>query len=128
MASRESRIGKVEGYSVEFEPAGNRIRVEFQDTVIADTERALRILETAHDPAFYIPRADVAMEFLERTSHTTFCPFKGDASYWSLSVGEVLSENSVWSYEEPFAEVDTLRDYISFYTDRVSVSVEALGS
>ena len=128
MGSRESLIDKVEGYSVEFEPAGKHICVEFQDAVIADTERALRILETGHEPAFYIPRADVAMEFLERTSHATFCPFKGDASYWSLHVGEVLSENSVWSYEEPFPEVDTLRDYVSFYTERVSISVAALRS
>ena len=76
----------------------------------------------------YFPRADIATAFLEKTGTASHCPFKGDASYWSLSVGEVLSENSVWSYEEPFAEVDTLRDYLSFYTDRVSVSVEALGS
>jgi uncharacterized protein (DUF427 family) len=123
MASRESLIGKVEGYTVEFEPVGDRLQVEFEGTIVADTTRALRILETAHEPALYFPRADIAMEFLERTSHSTFCPFKGDASYWSLRAGGALSENAVWSYEDPFAEVDALRDYVSFYPDRVAVSV-----
>ncbi|MEE3332137.1 MAG: DUF427 domain-containing protein [Myxococcota bacterium] len=120
MASGKSLIGKVEGYSVEFEAVKERVLVEFEGSLVVDSDNALRVLETAHDPVLYFPREDVAMEFLQRTDHSSFCPFKGDASYWSLCAGGVTSENAVWSYEDPFEEVDALRNYVAFYPDRVS--------
>ena len=120
MASGKSLHDEVEGYTVEFKPVAESFCIEFEGKRIVETDKALRIRETAHDPVLYFPRDDVAMEFLERTEHSTFCPFKGDASYWSLRVGAATSVNAVWSYEDPFPEVDRLRDYVSFYPNRVT--------
>jgi uncharacterized protein (DUF427 family) len=77
------------------------------------------VLETKHDPVVYFPREDVRFELLEATGHSSFCPFKGEASYWSARVNDRVEDNVVWGYEEPFEEVAALKDYVSFYPDRV---------
>ena len=75
--------------------------------------------ETRHEPVVYFPRQDVRFGLMEPTSHHTFCPFKGEASYWTLRVGERAEENAAWSYEDPFDEVAGLSGYVAFYADRV---------
>ena len=77
------------------------------------------VRETKHTPVVYFPRDDVRFDLLEATSHVTFCPFKGEASYWTLRVGDRVEENVVWSYADPFDEVAGIKDYVSFYADRV---------
>jgi uncharacterized protein (DUF427 family) len=79
----------------------------------------LTVCETKHEPVVYFPREDVRFEALERTDHKSFCPFKGEASYWTLRVADRAEENAVWSYEDPFDEVAGLEDYVAFYADRV---------
>ena len=71
----------------------------------------------------YFPREDVRMDRLERTAHESFCPFKGDASYWCLVAGDRREENAVWSYEDPFEQVAGLRDYVAFYDDRDGLAI-----
>ncbi len=106
-------------YDVHFEPFSGRVRVVFADLTIANSTRVMRMHETKHQPVFYFLRADVAIARLRPTTHQSFCPFKGEASYWSVEVDDREAENAVWSYETPFPEVAEIRDYLAFYDDRV---------
>jgi uncharacterized protein (DUF427 family) len=97
-------------------PAGVRIQVRFDGEVIADSRDALEMKEADYPPVYYFPRADVVMDRLVRSSHTTYCPFKGAASYFSLRDG---AENAVWSYEAPYDEMSAIRGRLAFYPDKV---------
>ena len=119
MARRESLYHKFPDYRVDLDPSTTRVRVAFGGEVVADSDRTLVVRETKHEPVVYFPREDVRFDLLEPTSHTTFCPFKGEASYWTLRVGDRVEENVIWSYDNPFDEVAGLKDYVSFYADRV---------
>ena len=119
MAERESLYHKYPDYRVDLDPSSARVRVTFDGETVADSERTLVVRETKHEPVVYFPREDVRFDLLESTSHTTFCPFKGEASYWTLRVGDRVEENVVWSYGDPFDEVAGIKDYVSFYADRV---------
>ena len=125
MAKREALYHRFPDYRVDLEPSSRRVRVRFAGELIADSRRPLVVRETKHAPVIYVPREDVRFEHLERTEHQTFCPFKGEASYWSARVGERLEENVAWSYEDPFDEVAGLKDYVSFYADRVEWEPDA---
>lgn len=105
------------------EPAGVRVQVKLGDEVIADTTQAVALHEThvGHVVApivYYVPREDVKMERLVRTAHRTHCPFKGDASYYSVKGG---AENAVWSYEQPYDEMLALKGLLAFYPDRFEI-------
>jgi uncharacterized protein (DUF427 family) len=116
---RESGYAAHPDYKVTFEPSQKRIRVIFNGETVADS-RAVRLLhETKHIPVYYFPKDDVRGDLLEPSDHVTFCPFKGDASYWHLRVGGRSAENAVWSYQDPFAEVGEIKDYLAFYWDRM---------
>ena len=86
---------------------------------IADTREALTLREAAYPPVHYIPRKDVAMSLLERTSHQTYCPYKGDCTYYSIPAGGERSVNAVWTYEAPYDAVSEIREYLAFYPNRV---------
>ena len=105
-------------------PAPGRVVVRLGGKVIADTKRALILREASYPGVKYIPRQDVDMSLLERTDHATYCPYKGDASYFSLPVGGERSRNAVWSYEQPYAAVAEIRDHLAFYPDRVDAIEE----
>ena len=96
-----------------------RVRVTFAGHVVADTTRALTLKEASYKPVFYIPRADAEMGLLKRTDHQTQCPYKGDASYFSILADGRSAENAVWTYEHPFPAVGEIREYLAFYPDRV---------
>jgi len=98
---------------------GNRVRVSFAGKTVADTMRALTLKEASYPPVQYIPRADVKMELLKKTAHTSHCPYKGDASYFSIESGGKTAQNAVWSYEEPFPAMAEIGGYLAFYPDRV---------
>ena len=108
-------------YEIRFEPSKTRVRVEFNGARIADSARALVVHETRLPPAYYFPADDVRMDFLAKTELTTHCPFKGNASYWTVSVGDRSAENAVWAYEEPYRDAEPIRGYLSFYGDKVSI-------
>jgi uncharacterized protein (DUF427 family) len=100
-------------------PDSRRIVIRVGDKVIADTRRALTLEEASYPAVHYIPRADVDMAALERTDHGTHCPYKGDASYFSIPAGGARSVNAIWSYEHPHDAVAAIRDHLAFYPDRV---------
>jgi uncharacterized protein (DUF427 family) len=99
-------------------PAGVRVRITFNGEVIADSRDALRLEEGKYAPVYYLPRKDVKMERLIRTSHTSHCPHKGDATYYSISNGQT-ARNAVWSYEQPLAQVVAIKEHLAFYPDKV---------
>ncbi|WP_343069045.1 DUF427 domain-containing protein [Azospirillum tabaci] len=95
------------------------MRVVFASQVVADTARALTLTEAKLPVVQYIPRADVDMTALERTAHTTHCPYKGDATYYNLRVGDRIAINAVWIYETPYPAVAAIREHLAFYPERV---------
>jgi len=96
-----------------------RVTVSIGGRVIADTRAAMTLREASYRPVQYIPRSDVQMALLEHTSHSTYCPYKGDCSYFSVPLGGDRSTNAVWSYESPYAAVAAIRGHLAFYPDRV---------
>jgi uncharacterized protein (DUF427 family) len=112
-------------HKVVVEASRERVTVSFGGEVLADTTNALRLREASYAPVFYIPRSDVRMDRLERTSHKTHCPFKGDASYFTIDNHEgKRAENAVWTYETPFDEVMSIKEYVAFYPSKVDSIVE----
>jgi uncharacterized protein (DUF427 family) len=105
-------------------PTGKRVVVRLGGTVIADTTDALTLQESTYPPVQYIPRKDLDMSLLERTDHSTYCPYKGDASYFSIPMGGSRSVNAIWTYETPYDAVAQIKDHVAFYGDRVdSISI-----
>lgn len=96
-----------------------RVIVRLEGQVVADTKEALTLLEANYPAVQYIPRKDVDMARLEKSSHTTHCPYKGIASYFGVPAGGARSNDAAWSYEEPYAAVAEIKDYLAFYPDRV---------
>jgi uncharacterized protein (DUF427 family) len=112
---------------IRLRPSGERVRVTFNGELIADSRAALVLEESGYPPVYYLPRADVKMERLIRTSHTSHCPYKGDAVYYSLCNGQT-ARNAVWSYEAPLAAVGAIRGRLAFYPDKVSIDIGAPGA
>jgi uncharacterized protein (DUF427 family) len=100
-------------------PTKGRVTVLVNGKRIADTREALTLTEAAYPPVRYIPRRDVDMTQLQRTTHQTYCPYKGECAYYSVPAGGDLSVNAVWTYEAPHADVSAIREYLAFYPDRV---------
>lgn len=98
-----------------FEDSPRRIRARFAGEEIVDSRHVKMLHEHAHLPIYYFPRDEVRMDLLEPTDHSTRCPFKGDASYWSVRVGDRVAENAVWGYPDPIDEAPPLADYLAFY-------------
>jgi uncharacterized protein (DUF427 family) len=98
---------------VEAEP--ERIRVVVDGFPVADSVDALRVLETAGAPVYYLPPADVRMDLLQPTSHHSFCEWKGEASYWSIALPDRTIPNVAWAYKAPMAGYEVIRDYLAFY-------------
>ena len=86
---------------------------------MADSCRAQYLRETKHLPVYYFPIDDVRRDFLIATDHNSHCPFKGDASYWTVKVGDREAQNAVWSYKQPYLEVSEIQDYLAFYWDKM---------
>jgi uncharacterized protein (DUF427 family) len=87
--------------------------------VVADTRRALTLREASYPAVFYIPREDADMSLLSRTEHKSWCPYKGEASYYSITPGGAQAVNAIWSYETPHEAVSAIKDHLAFYPDRV---------
>jgi uncharacterized protein (DUF427 family) len=98
-----------------------RIQVLYNGHVIVDTKRALTLKEASYKPVIYVPREDADMAFFTRTDHTTYCPFKGDASYYTLVMDGRFAENAVWTYETPYPAMEQIRGLLAFYPNQVEV-------
>jgi uncharacterized protein (DUF427 family) len=106
-------------HPIAIEPNPKRVRVLFNGRVVAETTRALTLKEASLPPVQYVPREDADMALFARTSHTTHCPYKGDAAYYSLTVNGRMAEDAVWTYEAPYPAVASIKDHLAFYPDRV---------
>jgi uncharacterized protein (DUF427 family) len=108
-------------HPITLERARRRWRVSFAGQPIAESANAIVLNEAHYPPRVYFPRADVAMDRLVRTDHASHCPYKGEAAYYSVQVGERVSMNAVWTYEQPFPAMAAIEGMLSFYPDRVEV-------
>ena len=106
-------------HPITISPAGGKIRVTVAGTIIAESKRALLLEEKGYPPVYYLPRDDTDMSLLVKTDNYTYCPYKGDCSYYSIPLGGSQSENGVWTYEKPHEAVATIREHLAFYPSRV---------
>lgn len=103
-------------------PHPDRVVVTLGDKIVADSRNALTLREAGYPAVQYIPRADVDMARLQRTDHDSYCPYKGDASYFSVPSGGERLVNAVWSYEAPYDAVAVIKDHLAFYPDRFEIT------
>lgn len=106
-------------HQITIAPAPGRVKVMLAGRVVADSTRALALKEGSMAPVIYVPREDADMSLLTRTDRSTHCPFKGDASYYTIKAGEKTAENAIWTYEAPKADVARIAGHLAFYPDRV---------
>jgi uncharacterized protein (DUF427 family) len=121
MSAMTERTPKIPGpdHPISIAADAQHIVVSVAGRVIADTHGALALREASYPVVHYIPRADVKMELLEKTQHKTYCPYKGECSYYSIPSGGQKSANAIWSYEDPYAAVGEIRGFLAFYRERV---------
>jgi uncharacterized protein (DUF427 family) len=123
MADRQVRVpGPDHPITVEQKPG--RVVVSVAGRVVADTGKALELKENGYPPVLYIPREDADMSLLARTEHGSYCPYKGEAAYYSIPLGGERSVNAIWTYEAPFAAVAGIAGHLAFYPDRVDMIEE----
>ena len=106
------------------EPAEGRFRALLQGRALGDTRKALRVSEGSYDDVLYFPKEDLDMTLFAPSDHSSHCPFKGDASYWSATLDGIVKENIAWSYEAPFIEAQVLEGFVAFCTDKLDDLVE----
>jgi uncharacterized protein (DUF427 family) len=128
--STATRPIKVPGpdHPITIEPNPNRVVIAVAGRVIADTHEALTLREASYPAVQYIPRKDVDLALLRRTDHATYCPYKGDCAYFSIPLGGERSMNAVWTYEDPYPAVMSIKDHLAFYPDRVDSVEERRGA
>lgn len=125
MTQAAPRRTRQPGHTVRTEPSERWVRGYVDGTLLFDTHAALLLFETGHTPVYYVPEADVRIELLSPTEHSSYCPYKGDASYWSINAPSGVRENAVWAYPEPLdAEAPDLRGYVAFYWRHVDAWFE----
>lgn len=123
MNARQPRIPGPD-HPITLTPRPARVLVRAAGALIADSRSALVLREASYTPVYYIPRQDVDMNMLKRSEHSTYCPYKGECSYFSIPAGGQRSVNAAWSYESPYPAVAQIKDYLAFYPDRVDAIEE----
>ena len=112
-----------QGHAIVITPTDLHVEIHVDGVKVAETDRAVRLEETGLPARHYLPREDVRMDLLRATSFSTTCPFKGDASYWSLTVGDQVHDGIVWSYEQPIPGAEGITGLMCFYDERVELTV-----
>jgi uncharacterized protein (DUF427 family) len=112
------------GHTVTISPTGSRVEVRLGTELLASTDRALRLDETGLPPRYYLPKQDVRMARFRPTSFHTTCPFKGEASYWSIEADDKVHDGIAWAYETPIPAAAAIGGHVSFYADRATVTVD----
>ena len=111
-------------HPITIEPTRQRVVVRVNDTVVADSSHSLTLQESTYPAVQYIPMADVDQSLLRRTDTSTYCPFKGDASYYSVQTPDGATETDlIWTYEEPYDAVKEIAGHVAFYANRADVAV-----
>jgi uncharacterized protein (DUF427 family) len=113
------------GHPITIEPSAEHVIVRSGDTVIADTRAALVLREATIPPVYYVPLSDVDQTLLRPSNHATYCPFKGDASYYTVEAGDRELQDAIWYYADPYPSVAQIKDHVAFYRTKVDLSVEA---
>jgi uncharacterized protein (DUF427 family) len=108
-------------HPITLEPARNRWRALFSGHVIADTDDAIILREASYPPRVYFPRADVSMEYMTRTDRASYCPYKGEAAYFTVLMDGQFAENAVWTYEQPYPAMEGIAERLAFYPDKIEV-------
>ena len=108
-------------HPITVEPAPGRVTVQVAGTPVADTSSALALQEANYPVVYYVPLADVRSEVLKPSDHTTYCPYKGDASYYSLATPDGEVADAVWYYAEPYSAVAEIAGHVAFYANRVDI-------
>jgi uncharacterized protein (DUF427 family) len=111
------------GHTVTITPSDRHVEVRLGGALLANSDRPLLLDETGLPTRYYVPRADVRMELLHHVDHSTHCPFKGDASYWSVTVDGVTHDRVAWSYESPIPAAAAIAGHLCFYPERVDLAV-----
>jgi uncharacterized protein (DUF427 family) len=106
--------------SMNYSHSDKTIKVLFNETILAATKSCIILIEENYSPVIYIPADDIRFEFMEKTQCSTYCPFKGTASYWNIKSHQNFEENAAWSYRNPFDEALIIKGYIAFYPNKVS--------
>jgi uncharacterized protein (DUF427 family) len=116
-----AKVAKIPGpdHPITVAPHEMRVVVSVAGRLIADTRAALALREANYPVVLYVPRLDADMALLQGTQHATYCPYKGDCSYFSIAIGGAKSDNAVWSYEQPYPSVAAIKNHLAFYRDRV---------
>ncbi len=112
------------GRPLHFERSPRRVRVLYAGEIVADSNRVMLLHEANHLPVYYFPVEDVRMDLMTPTGHSTHCPYKGVASYWSLRAGGRVAENAAWGYQDPVPESDYLKGYVAFYWNQMDAWFE----
>ena len=110
-------------HPITVEPVSARVTVRAGDSVIADSAAALVLREAGYPAIYYIPRVDVAPDVLEISEKTSYCPYKGDASYFSIVTADGELTDAVWRYLAPYAAVEQIAEHVAFYPDKVDITV-----
>jgi uncharacterized protein (DUF427 family) len=106
-------------HPITISPAEGRVRVTVAGRIVAESVQALRLAEKGYPPVYYLARSDADMSLLVRTTHYTYCPYKGDCTYYSIPIGGEKSEYAVWTYEKPYEAVAGIKEHLAFYPTRV---------
>jgi uncharacterized protein (DUF427 family) len=106
-------------HPIRISPVESKVRVTVAGRIVAESTRALRLEEKGYPSVYYLPRRDADMSLLVRTTHYTYCPYKGDCTYLSIPIGGTKSEYAVWTYENPYGAVAEIKDHLAFYPTRV---------
>jgi len=119
--SRTGKEIKIPGpdHPITISPAEGEVRVTVAGRIVAESTRVLRLEEKGYPPVYYLSRNDADMSLLVRTTHYTYCPYKGDCTYYSIPIGGSKSEYAVWTYEKPYEAVASIKEYLAFYPSRV---------
>ena len=125
--TKTTETQKLPDYEISEEVADRTVRLSFHGVVVAESERAVLYQESRLPPVYYFPREDVRTDLLRRTRFRTHCPFKGNASYWTLGVGDQKVENSVWSYENPLEEAAGIKGRLAFWIDKLGITYDEDG-
>lgn len=121
---RAKILDRIPDYEVLIQPLEKTATVQYQGKTIAQSDAALLVKETRHNDVVYLPVSSMIDGLFEATEHSTYCPFKGHANYWSLAIDGATEDNLVWGYADPYPEVAGLKGYVAFYADRSTLTLD----
>jgi len=119
---------RTDEHRISLRPADGRVQIRIGEALLAESDRATLLSERGCPPRWYLPREDVRLDLLRRTTTTTVCPFKGRATYWSYEPAGSAGADVAWSYEDPVAAVAAIQGLVCFYSERTITTVEAVSA